>query len=63
VIEFVPKTDSQVKRLLRNRPDIFPGYTRDGFEESFRRHFTIEEVEILPESERELYLMRRCEPG
>ena len=29
VIEFVPKSDSQVKKLLASREDIFPDYTRD----------------------------------
>ena len=39
IIEFVPKSDSQVQRLLRDRPDIFPDYTREGFEAAFRRLF------------------------
>jgi ribosomal protein L11 methylase PrmA len=60
VIEFVPKTDSQVKRLLLSRPDIFPGYTKEGFEASFRRHFTIDAAEPVQESERWLYLMTAC---
>ena len=34
VIEFVPKSDSQVVRLLRNRPDIFPDYSQSGFEQA-----------------------------
>jgi len=29
VIEFVPKSDSQVERLLVSREDIFPTYTRE----------------------------------
>jgi hypothetical protein len=57
VIEFVAKSDSQVGRLLRNRPDIFPGYTREGFEGAFRRCFTIDETYPIPGSERTLYLM------
>ncbi|MDO9302434.1 MAG: class I SAM-dependent methyltransferase, partial [Anaerolineales bacterium] len=32
VIEFVPKSDSQVQKLLTSREDIFPSYTREGFE-------------------------------
>lgn len=57
VIEFVPKTDSQVGRLLRDRADIFPAYTRDGFEAAFGRHFRIERAEQVADSERSLYLM------
>jgi hypothetical protein len=57
VIEFVPKTDSQVKRLLASREDIFPNYTRDGFEAAFREKFKIYEAVNVNESERVLYLM------
>ena len=57
VIEFVPKSDSQVGRLLRNRPDIFPDYTIEGFEAAFRRHFAVDQVCPIPGSERTLYRM------
>jgi hypothetical protein len=57
VIEFVPKSDSQVKRLLVSRPDIFPDYTKDGFETAFARHFTIESSARVADSERWLYYM------
>jgi ribosomal protein L11 methylase PrmA len=57
VIEFVPKTDSQVQKLLISRDDIFPHYTREGFEAAFRQRFTIREAVPLKESERILYLM------
>ena len=57
VIEFVPKSDSQVKRLMLSRPDIFPGYTKEGFEQAFARHFTIESSAPIENSERWLYCM------
>ena len=57
VIEFVAKSDSQVGRLLRNRPDIFPDYTREGFEAAFSRHFRIDETSPIPGAERILYRM------
>jgi ribosomal protein L11 methylase PrmA len=60
VIEFVPKSDSQVKRLLLSRPDIFPSYTKEGFEAAFRQHFTLDAVERVQDSERWLYLMTAC---
>ena len=41
VIEFVPKSDSQVQKLLASREDIFPNYTRDGFESAFKERFNI----------------------
>jgi ribosomal protein L11 methylase PrmA len=61
VIEFVPKSDSQVARLLTNRPDIFPEYTSDGFERAFESAWTIEAKQSIAGSERTLYRMRRRE--
>jgi ribosomal protein L11 methylase PrmA len=60
VVEFVPKEDSQVVRLLRNRPDIFPDYTQDGFESAFSQHFELVERHRVGDSQRWLYLMRAC---
>lgn len=41
IIEFVPKSDSQVKRLLRTREDIFGNYNQDSFEMVFSKFFAI----------------------
>jgi hypothetical protein len=57
IIEFIPKDDSQVQRLLSTREDIFPGYTREGFEEAFAEHFVMEKSERIEETHRTLYLM------
>ena len=57
IVEFVPKSDSQVQRLLRDRPDIFPDYTREGFEAGFRSCFRVERAVPVSDSERTLYLM------
>jgi hypothetical protein len=57
VIEFVPKPDSQVQKLLVSREDIFPTYTREGFEAAFRQRFKICESVNVREAERLLYLM------
>jgi ribosomal protein L11 methylase PrmA len=59
VIEFVPKSDSQIRRLLVVREDIFDNYTREVFERTFARFFTIERTEPIGGSERILYLMKR----
>lgn len=59
VIEFVPKQDPQVQRLLVAREDIFPDYTPGGFLAAFSRYFTIHRTEALPESKRVMYLMER----
>ncbi|RPJ19819.1 MAG: SAM-dependent methyltransferase [Chloroflexi bacterium] len=57
VIEFIPKSDSQVQKLLVSREDIFPNYTREGFETAFNQKFKICEAVSVRESERVLYLM------
>jgi hypothetical protein len=59
VIEFVPREDSQVNRLFVVREDIFPEYTREGFEGAFQEHFEILARTPIPESAREIYLMKR----
>jgi len=57
IIEFVPKDDSQVQRLLKNRADIFESYTKENFEEQFNRYFKIEDSCRIPMSKRVVYLM------
>jgi ribosomal protein L11 methylase PrmA len=59
IIEFVPKEDEQVKKLLVSRKDIFEDYTRDNFEIAFESYFQKTEVLQLPDSGRVLYYFRR----
>lgn len=59
IVEFIPKSDSQVKRLLSSRQDIFPDYTKAGFESAFRVHFKVLDEAPIAGSERILYLMER----
>ncbi len=61
IVEFIPKSDSQIQRLLANRDDIFPDYTRPAFEQEFNRYFTIDDWTDIRESQRTLYLMRRIQ--
>jgi hypothetical protein len=63
LIEFVPKSDSQVQRLLASREDIFEQYSQEGFEAAFRDWFRIEWVQRIQDSERVLYLMERTTTG
>jgi hypothetical protein len=60
IIEFVPKSDSQVQRLLTTREDIFPDYTQQCFENELEKYFKIESSVGIRDSQRTLYLMRRC---
>lgn len=59
IIEFVPKEDSQVQKILANREDIFNEYTQEIFEMEFSQHFMILQKDSLIDSLRTLYLMRR----
>jgi len=59
IIEFIPKEDSQVQRLLATRDDIFPDYSAPCFEKVFEGLFTTRERVRIRDSERTLYLMER----
>lgn len=61
IIEFVPKEDSQVQRMLSSRKDVFPDYSVDGFLAAFTSYFSVECVRPIPGTDRSLYLMRRGE--
>jgi hypothetical protein len=59
LIEFVPKDDEQVQRLLRSRRDVFPGYTREGFEAAFATRLRTLRSDAIEGSGRRMYLMER----
>jgi hypothetical protein len=59
VIEFVPKSDSQVKKLLESRKDIFTGYDEGSFVKEFEAFYRIMEKEKVIDSERIIYWMKR----
>ncbi len=59
LIEFVPKEDSQVKRLLASRDDIFKDYHAEGFEKAFYSDFEFIRKDIIHETKRTLYLLKR----
>ena len=61
IVEFVPKSDSQVQRLLATREDIFVDYTQQAFESEFAKLFVLERSQPITGSKRILYLMRRRE--
>ena len=51
IIEFTPKTDSQISRLLVTREDIFGSYTLENFEKEFENFFNIRQKIGLDDSE------------
>jgi len=59
IIEFIPKTDSQVQRLLATREDIFVDYNKENFEKEFKKDFVIRNEVRINESERILYSMEK----
>jgi hypothetical protein len=59
IIEFVPKSDSQVQRLLSSRDDIYKQYNQTEFERDFKVDFEILRKQEIRGTERTLYLMKR----
>jgi hypothetical protein len=57
IIEFVPKSDSQVAKLLATRQDIFADYDQEGFEAAFAREYAIVDKVPIRDSQRTIYLM------
>ncbi|MFM8321554.1 MAG: class I SAM-dependent methyltransferase [Chloroflexota bacterium] len=63
LIEFVPKGDSQVEKLLAARQDIFPDYTEEGFLKAFGAEFDLLERRPIQGSDRTLFLFTRPAAG
>lgn len=61
IVEFIPKEDPQVGRMLAHRCDIFDSYSEGQFESEFASRFEILDGCQLGDSVRKLYLMRRRE--
>jgi hypothetical protein len=59
IIEFIPKSDSQVQRLLSTREDIFPNYTQQMFESELGKYFEIKNCVKIRNSDRILYQMKK----
>lgn len=59
ILEWVPKEDPQVQRLLASRRDIFDAYTEDGLRAALAPHFVVLERVPIPGSGRVLLLLRR----
>jgi hypothetical protein len=59
IVEFVPRHDPMVQRLLASREDVFPDYNEAGFAAAFDRRFEILDSSPLPGSPRTVYRMHR----
>ena len=60
ILEFVPKEDPMVKRLLTLREDIFPDYTVDHFRSLLAAKATIVEEEVLSASGRTIFWFEKA---
>ena len=59
LVEFVPKDDSQVQKLLATRKDIFSEYTERSFKDAFGNYYTLRKEAKIAGSKRTLYLFER----
>lgn len=59
VIEFVPKEDSQVQKLLSTRADILPEYNEAGFQAALGQYFKLVKQDSIRGTKRSLYLFKR----
>ncbi|HUV26329.1 MAG TPA: hypothetical protein VMW34_03090, partial [Anaerolineales bacterium] len=58
IIEFIPKSDPQVKKLLQVREDIFTDYNQESFLDEFSAKFDLLATEPIKDSQRTLYLFK-----
>ena len=59
VIEWVPKEDPMVRRLLASREDVFPDYRQAGFEAAFERDWDVQDRAPVEGTPRVVFRMRR----
>jgi ribosomal protein L11 methylase PrmA len=59
IVEFVPKEDVMVRRLLATRRDVFPDYTLEGFRTAAAVRWDVVTEAPIEESPRTLFLLRR----
>jgi hypothetical protein len=59
ILEWVPKEDPMVQRLLSSREDVFSSYSSDDLESSAQDLFTIKFKEKIKDSSRYIYVLER----
>jgi hypothetical protein len=59
IIEFVPREDQMVQRLLATRNDVFADYTEQGFREAFGCFFDIRQAVPIEGTQRTLFHLQR----
>ena len=61
IVEFIPKPDKQVQRMLSFREDIFSDYTKEAFHAAFDPFFKTNKSVDVADSQRSIHLMSRRE--
>lgn len=59
IVEFIPKEDSQLRRMLALSMKVFPDYTQKHFESAFQKYFLMKTVKRIQDSARILYFMQK----
>jgi hypothetical protein len=59
ILEWVPKDDPMVRRLLASRQDVFDDYGEQELQDALRGWFDVVQREPVRGSQRTLYLLRR----
>jgi len=59
IVEFIPKEDSKVQFLLKDREDIFSGYNEKNFVACFEKWFDVKGSHECSQSKRKLYFFRK----
>jgi predicted nicotinamide N-methyase len=59
IVEFIPKEDSKVQFLLKDRADIFSGYNERHFVACFEKWFDVKGSHECSQSKRTLYFFRK----
>jgi hypothetical protein len=60
LVEFIPKDDPLVQRLMAGREDTFHDYDEAGFASAFEARFKVLRKHSIPGTSRTLYLLERC---
>ena len=58
IIEFIPKDDPKLQKLLSSREDVFFEYNEKYFEEAFKQKFTIVQKIAIEDSKRIIYFLK-----
>lgn len=59
IVEFVPKEDEKVQLLLSHKKDIYTNYSEIHFIKAFEKRFAVVDRQMIPGTDRTLFLMKR----